>query len=259
VRADSIVVLSPVFDDDLCLLQAVEDFAIEQFVTELRVEALAIAIFPRTAGHDVGGFGTDRSDPFAERLGNEFRPIVGSNVLGDATQDKQIGQNVDHIRCLQLSADLDGNAFPCELIDHIEHAELPSVVGAILDEVIGPDMVGILRPKPDARTFIQPEPAALGLSVRNFEPLTPPYPFNPFDVHHPARTVQHRRDAAIAIAAILESERDDVGGQCRFVIRCLRDLALRGSMLTKNLACPSFGHAKFVDHMIHTGTAACGA
>lgn len=56
---------------------------------------------------------------------------------------------------------------------------------------------------------------------------------------------------AIALAAILESKCDDVGGQCRFVIRCLRDLAMRGPMLTKNLACPSFGHAKFVNHMYH--------
>lgn len=34
----------------------------------------------------------------------------------------------------ELSAHPDGHAFPCELFDHVEHAELPSVVNAILDE-----------------------------------------------------------------------------------------------------------------------------
>ena len=69
--------LSPVFDDDLVwwaidspdrllfhlTLERVEDFAVEQFVTEFRVEALAVAVFPWTARHDVGGLGTDCCDP----------------------------------------------------------------------------------------------------------------------------------------------------------------------------------------------------
>lgn len=44
--------LSPVFDDDLRLLERVEDFAGKQFVTELRIEALAISVFPRAARDD---------------------------------------------------------------------------------------------------------------------------------------------------------------------------------------------------------------
>jgi len=62
--------LSPVFDDDLRLLERVEDFAVEQFVTELRVEALAIAVFPWASRHDVGGFGTDCCDPLPECFGD---------------------------------------------------------------------------------------------------------------------------------------------------------------------------------------------
>ena len=168
-------------------------------------------------------------------------------------------ESVDHVDGLQLPADPDRQAFPGELVDHVEHAEAPSVVGAILDEVVGPDMVGMFRPKPDAGVLVAPEPAALGLLVRNLQPLAPPDPLDPFDVHHPAGSMQHRRDATIAVAAILDGERDDVGGQRRFIIRCRRDLALRGSMLAQNPARPSFGHAKFGNHMIHAGTATRGA
>jgi hypothetical protein len=34
---------------------------------------------------------------------------------------------------------------------------LASILGAILDEVIGPDMIAVLRPQPDARSVGEPE------------------------------------------------------------------------------------------------------
>jgi hypothetical protein len=48
MRPDRVVVASPFFDNDPSLLQGVEDLAIEQLVAELRIEALAIAVLPRT-------------------------------------------------------------------------------------------------------------------------------------------------------------------------------------------------------------------
>ena len=71
-------------------------------------------------------------------------------------------------------------------------------------------------------------------------------------------TMQHHRDAAIPVAAVLEGKRDDVGGQGRVIIRCRRNLALCGAMLTENPARPSFGNAKFSNNMIHTGPATRG-
>jgi hypothetical protein len=44
----------PFFEHDPGLLQGIEDHTIEQFIPKLRVEALAIAIFPGGAGFDVG-------------------------------------------------------------------------------------------------------------------------------------------------------------------------------------------------------------
>ena len=49
MRPDGIVVPSPGFDHDLCLLQRVEERTFEQLITKLSVEALAEAIFPGTA------------------------------------------------------------------------------------------------------------------------------------------------------------------------------------------------------------------
>ena len=82
---------------------------------------------------------------------------------------------------------------------------------------------------------------------------------SPLFVYPPAGLPQQSGDAPVAIATILESERDDVSGQSRLIIRGRRDLALGGAMLAENPAHPSLGQAQFSPHVIHTGTAAGGA
>ncbi len=120
-------------------------------------------------------------------------------------------------------------------------------------------MVGIFRPKPDARTVVQPQSAAFRLLVRHFYPLPSPDALDPFDVHDPSSLVQHRRYTTIAIAALLTSECRDVCGQRRFIIRGLGDLALSGTMLTENPARPSLGHLQLIEHMVYTSAATDGA
>src|SRR6266404_1651655 len=68
----------------------------------------------------------------------------GPDVTGNATQDEE-GQNVDHIDRLELAGDTDRRAFMGELVEHVEHPILASVMGAVLDEVVGPDMIALLR------------------------------------------------------------------------------------------------------------------
>ena len=42
-----------------------------------------------------------------------------------------------------------------ELVEHVEHPVLASVMGAVLDEVVGPDMIALLRAQPNARSIRQ--------------------------------------------------------------------------------------------------------
>ena len=76
MRSDRIVMLAPSFDDDLRLLKRVEDFAIEELIAQLGVEALAIAVLPRTTWHDVGCLGANCSDPVTDSLGDELGAVV---------------------------------------------------------------------------------------------------------------------------------------------------------------------------------------
>ena len=106
-------------------------------------------------------------------------------------------------------------------------------MGAILDEVVGPDMVAVLRPQPDAGSVGQPQAPAFGLSGGNLQPLAPPDTLDPLVVDQPARSAQQLRDLAIAVAAILAGQGDDVGGQPLLVVAAPRRLALCRAMLSE--------------------------
>jgi hypothetical protein len=104
-------VASPTLDDDLGLTQSVENLAVEQLIAKAGIEALDVAVLPGATPLDVGGLGTDSRDPVLHRLGDELGSVVGADVSGDAAQDEEVGQNVDHIDRLELAGDTDRQAF----------------------------------------------------------------------------------------------------------------------------------------------------
>src|SRR5690606_24251797 len=145
---------------------------------------------------------------------------------------------------VELAIDADCKAFPGELVDDVEHAESPAIVGPTLDEVIGPDMVWMLGPQPDARSVIQPEPTLLRLFGRNLQPLLSPNALDPLVVDHPAHlAAQKLGDLAIAVAAILAGQCNDVLGQLLLVVPTAGNAALRGAMLPQHAAYPALQNA----------------
>jgi hypothetical protein len=59
-------------------------------------------------------------------------------------------------------------------------------MGAILHEVVGPDMVGPFRAETDAGAVAWPDPTAFRLPGRDLQPLLTPDPLHPLVVDHPA-------------------------------------------------------------------------
>ena len=70
--------------------------------------------------------------------------------LGWSAHYEQVRQGVDHIGRIQLAIDPDRKRLLRELVDDVQGAENPPVMCPILDEIIGPDVVGAFRPQPDA-------------------------------------------------------------------------------------------------------------
>src|SRR5262245_62352494 len=102
-------------------------------------------------------------------------------------------------------------------------------------------MIALLRPQPDARTVGQPEPAALGLLMGDLQPLTLPDTLDPLVVDYPARLAQQFGDLAIAIAAVLPSKLDNIGGETLLVLTTARDLAFVRAMVPHRRTDPNVG------------------
>ncbi len=94
---DCVVVPPPSFDQHLGFLQRVEDLAIEQLVPQLSIEALVVAVLPRTAGLDVEGLYVDPAEPIPDRFRRELAAVVGPDMIRSPASDKELGQNLQHV------------------------------------------------------------------------------------------------------------------------------------------------------------------
>ena len=259
MRPDRIVMAPPAFDDDLSFSEGVEDLAIEQLIAKAGIEALDVAVLPRTASLDVSGLGADSCDPLLHGLGEELRSVVGPDMTGNAAQDEQVGQSVDHIDRLKLAGDTDGQAFVGKLVNDIEHPISASIVGAILDKVVGPDVIAPLRAQPNARSVGQPEPAALGLLRWDLQPLASPDTLDPLVVDYPARLAQQFGDLAIAVAPVLPSKLDSIGRETLLVVTTARDLSLCRAMLPERRTGATLGDMQLRSDLLNAGPATRGA
>ena len=133
------------------------------------------------------------------------------------------------------------------------------IVGTVLDEVVGPDVVAVLGPEADAGAVIQPETAALRLPGGDLQPLASPDPLDPLVVDEPASSAQQLGDLAIAVTAILAGQLDGVGRQPLFVLTALRNLTLRRAMLAERRTGAALGDGELPSNMLNAGAATRGA
>jgi hypothetical protein len=146
-----------------------------------------------------------------------------------------------------------------ELINDIEHPVFSPIMRAVFDEVVAPHVIAVLRPEPDARTVGEPKTPSFCLFVGNLQALAPPDPLDPLVVDEPARLTQQRGDLAIAVAAVITSKLDDVGGQPLFVVAPRWRLPLRRTMLSERRTGTALGDMKLTSNMLDTKSSARGA
>jgi hypothetical protein len=85
-----IEIAPPYLADDLRLDKAVEYLAVEEFVAQLRREALAATILSRTSGFDGGGLRACNCGSHLLCFGNELRAVVRSNMTRHTMQDEHV-------------------------------------------------------------------------------------------------------------------------------------------------------------------------
>jgi len=163
-------------------------------------------------------------------------------------------QGFDQIETVQPSCDPQGQTPAGVFVDQRQQPEGASVVGEGADNVVAPSMVLMLRPKPHARTVVQLQPASRLLLRRHFQPFPPPGPLYPVPSHIPARPLQHRRDPAIGVTAILARQLDDRSPQRVFLVALDRDVSLRPSPLPQQPARTPLRQPMLLPGMLYRAT-----
>ncbi len=77
-------------------------------------------------------------------------------MLWNATKDKQVKQEINHILVFNLTGYQYRQAFPGVFIDDIQYFKGSAISRAVYHEIVAPDMVLILRPEPDTGAVIKP-------------------------------------------------------------------------------------------------------
>ena len=73
-----VVESTPLLDEYDGFRQRVEDFAVQELVSEFAVEAFVVAILPRTGRLDEERLDTDACEPTTNELGRELRAVIGT-------------------------------------------------------------------------------------------------------------------------------------------------------------------------------------
>jgi len=107
-----VVVLPPVFDDDLSFFERIKYLTVEQLVAHSSVEAFAISVLPRAAWLNECGLCSDSSNPVSDGLCDELRAIVRTNIGRGVAQNEQVGQSINYLQGIQLPFYPDRQTFP---------------------------------------------------------------------------------------------------------------------------------------------------
>ena len=162
--SDGIVQPPPLLDEYGGLGQCVEDLTVQELLPQLTVEALVVAVLPRTARLDVERLDTDAGQPPSHELRRELRTVVRAKMLRRTVPREELSQDLEHVMGSKLSSDLDRHTLPRVLVEHRQQLQSSTIVRPCAHEVVGPDMITVQRPEPDARAMVEPQPALLRLS-----------------------------------------------------------------------------------------------
>ncbi len=85
------------------------------------------------------------------------------------------------------------------LVQDVEGSKGPPLMGPVMNEVVGRDMVRVLGAQPDTGSVVQPQTSPLRVFAGHLQPLAPPQALDPLVVDRPAGGAQQGRDPPVAV------------------------------------------------------------
>ena len=95
-------------------------------------------------------------------------------MLGRTVPSEEIGEHLENVVSSSLSTDLDRQTLPRVLVEHGQKLQRTAVMGPRAYEVVGPHVILVQWPEPDARAIVEPQPTPFRLPSGHFQPLLPP-------------------------------------------------------------------------------------
>lgn len=125
----------------LRVLNACEEFTVEQLVAQGAVEALSEPVLPRRAWLDVLRLDAHDLQPLLRACGDQLGAVVHADCLWPTVLAHGDRQVIDHAQVAHPERGVQGDALARVLVDGGEHAKRPVVFKRVMHEVNAPDFI----------------------------------------------------------------------------------------------------------------------
>ncbi len=127
-----VVFLSPVFEEDLGFVEAVEGLQVEELAAEVAVERLDVEVLPGHPGFDVAGSDAGVAALLFQCLGDEFGAVVATDVDGCSPSAlDQALEDGNGLVSVDRAGGKAGERLAGVLVGDVEDLDRPAVCGLV--------------------------------------------------------------------------------------------------------------------------------
>ena len=185
MRSDLVVLAPEVFNQDLRIDSILESLQAQALISELAVERFVRSILPWLARFDVRCIDVCLRQPAQHGSGNELRSIVGPEMARGTVRADEPGEQLYDSCRSNATAEIDRQALARVFVNDCETLQLLTVGAGVVDEIIGPDLIGTerLQWSRPARRNAPARPFS-----RHLQAILPPDPMRTIWAHRVAST-----------------------------------------------------------------------
>ena len=142
MRAEGVVFVFPVVDEEACFCDGMEPVLVEAIVAEGAVEAFDEGVLHGFAGLDVVEVDVIALSPEMQRFAGELGAVVGSDGVGKAVGLGERIEHGSHRRTADGGIHVQGQALTGEVVHERQAAKAASAGKLVVNEIHAPALVG---------------------------------------------------------------------------------------------------------------------
>src|ERR1700722_9754931 len=246
MRPVMVVILFPLLGQPLRSGQALKHLQRQELVPEPAVEALGVAVLPRTSRLDVQRLDIHPTQPAPDCSRDELGAVVRADTLRHAAHPKQLGQRVDHILARDAASHLQGQTFARILIHDRQPLELAPARRVIEHKVPAPHVISVLRSAMNTAVLTLPESSLFPLFYRHFQPFPTPQTIDTCVARSPSVSPKPPGDSAVTPPRTSPRDLQHALGQGQLIVPWLRLVTLRAARLLQRLTRPPLGYRELL-------------